>query len=287
MIVVGVDPAPRSGAVIAYLIRPDGLVFEAVSPDALADRLTGVLAAPGVGPRLICWEAPLTGPTVAPQLDAREGAYSRRPIEVAFSRSGLNPPSGISVLPYCLCPHWTISRAVLGHPRVSRYDVTAGLPHALVFDLPNPQAGSVVTEVHSAVAIWVALGMPDENLSYKGRNPALSPAELFERFKGSACVRSWRRALGQPVDSVLGGVDAWIGRHRGLGDDRLDAVVALLLGIVWLSDPELVGVFGDAFTGSFLLPRTKKLCARVRGWNREACPTAGRWSIPTPSLRGT
>ncbi len=123
MRVIGIDVAPAKGGHVCE----DGSPPQEKKPCEL-DRYLQELP----DDVLIAWDAPLTGP---PDPDAWTDCQdlTTRQIERFFGRGGPLPaPAGISVRSYCGCPHWTISRRLLGLPRVGPYDVEAELPFRLV-----------------------------------------------------------------------------------------------------------------------------------------------------------
>ena len=75
-------------------------------------------------PVLLCWDAPLTGPRSVEEAGSGDRDFSQRRLESFFRRkeTGFKTPRGISVREYSGCPHWTISRSVLGLPRVGPWD---------------------------------------------------------------------------------------------------------------------------------------------------------------------
>jgi hypothetical protein len=108
---------------------------------------------------LLCWDAPLTGPVDPDSSEWSAGDNSQRLIERFFSRQewGFKAPKGISILGYAGCPHWSITRNLLGLPRVGRWDKSWDeLPFELTSDDSAPiQPGHYVVEVHPALALWL------------------------------------------------------------------------------------------------------------------------------------
>lgn len=117
MRVIAIDPAPGKESTVfegtEYLQLSAQELREYV--DQLADAKESVL---------VCWDAPLTGPFDPASAGSYRFDFTKRPIERFFSlnETGFKTPKGISVLGYGACPHWTISRALLGLPRVGPYD---------------------------------------------------------------------------------------------------------------------------------------------------------------------
>ncbi len=198
---------------------------------------------------LVCWDAPLTGP---PSLavegsEASGSAFSQRPIESFFSRadSGFKAPPGISVRGYSGCPHWALSRSLLGLPRVGPFDASeASLPFGLLTTDTPPTAGRHVAEVHPAVAIWLWCRLGRES-------------EAGWKYKESDAVlrELWGCLLAIPsISSVFSEA-----REAPPSDDVFDARVAYLLGRLWLEGSRSVMLLGGANHGTFLLPRVAGL----------------------------
>lgn len=160
-IVVGIDPAPGKGATLAHAELVGSKVTNAVlepkplCAPALRERLR---AWRGTGHRLlVCWDAPLTGPThLDDQAGQATGDFTIRPIERILRSKDWKVP-GVSVQGYAGCTHWTVSRNVLGYPRVGRFDTPELDFDLLTSEHDQPGQHSVI-EVHPAVALlfWLA-----------------------------------------------------------------------------------------------------------------------------------
>ncbi len=220
---IGIDVAPAKG----------GHVYEHGATPRLmkpADLDSYLCALPG--DVLVAWDAPLTGPPdPATWTGGRD--LTTRPIESFFTRHGrYKAPPGISVRSYCGCPHWTISRRLLGLPRIGRYDKTE-LPFRLVTDDLPPRYGRHVVEVHPAVALWLWCKEDGYNGPWK--------------YKGDAKAKVCRTALCVRM-SMRMGKDL-----TGISDDELDSMVAWYLAHCWVNR-QGVRLLGNERTGSFLLP---------------------------------
>ena len=151
MRVVGIDPAPTKGLD----------VFDGSDRHVAVDGARSFVGSLCTGQSvLVCWDAPLTGPPTAAVYggEGSGSAFSQRPIESFFSKAGtgFKTPSGIAVRGCCGCPHWALSRALLGLPRVRPFDAAQEmLPLTLVITDAPPTTGFHVVEVHPAVAIWL------------------------------------------------------------------------------------------------------------------------------------
>lgn len=238
MRVIGIDPAPTKGVSVF-----DGADCQIRLEDSAA--FVGQLS--GDDDCLICWDAPLTGPpsSVLAGAAASGAAFSQRPIESFFSRAatGFKTPQGISVQGYSGCPHWALTRSLLGLPRVGKFDApVASLPFLpLMRDEQRPARGRCVVEVHPAVALWLwCRDARDETASWqykKDRALLLRLWELLLHLPAVAAVLSTVRATAPSCD------------------DQLDARVAYALGRLWLDNPASVVLLGDADSGTFLVPR--------------------------------
>lgn len=115
MQVVAIDPAPAK----ASTLYCGGQRFKSVQACDMESTLDSLKR-----PVLLCWDAPLTGPKNPANAGQAKRDFSQRCVESFFSRNGtgFNTPKGISVRPYSGCPHWTITRSVLGLPRVGPHD---------------------------------------------------------------------------------------------------------------------------------------------------------------------
>ena len=237
MKVCGIDPAPKKGLTVF-----DGS-DHAIALEDSAAFMAGLAREDDL---LVSWDAPLTGPpsSVVGGSAARGAAFTQRPIESFFSRAatGFKTPKGISVQGYSGCPHWTITRNLLGLPRVGRFDAPdESLPFRLLAEpSQRPAHGRRVVEVHPAVALW---------LWCRERR---DPKTCWRYKKDHAVLRElWQRLLKVPgVAGVLSKVQA----ATPTSDDQLDARVAYALGRLWLDDPASVVLLGDADTGAFLIP---------------------------------
>jgi len=238
MRVVGIDPAPKKGLSVFDGEDHSIPVEEAVS------FISRLRAAGGV---LVTWDAPLSGPPtpVLAGAAASGSAYSQRAIESFFSRAatGFKTPAGISVQGYAGCQHWTISRSLVGLPRVGIYDADAGqLPFRLASDdAKRPSRGRHIVEVHPALAIWLwcrCKREADASCFYK-----TDPDVLTDVWESLLRVRLMRSVLSRVRDVPP------------TCDDELDARVAYALGRLWLDHPESVVLLGSADAGAFLVPR--------------------------------
>lgn len=253
MQVIGIDPAPTKG--LDVFDGRDHRFPLAEGHRFIVDLRKGENV-------LICWDAPLTGPGSAVLVGGEPSgsAFSQRPIEQFFSRHrhGFKVPSGISVLGYSGCSHWTISRSFLGYPRVGPYDAPEDvLPFRLLITNSAPQRGRWVVEVHPAVAIWLwcrEMRGPDADWKYKGH--------------ASLVTEIWEHLIAVPAFAKI-----FIGNARvaPVSDDQLDARVAYALGRLWLEASDEVVLLGDLNAGTFLIPRVEGLVEAFDAFIEETC----------------
>ena len=252
MRVVAIDPAPGSKGSTMYSGGDD---FPQIAGEKMRRVLDGERKR---GPVLLCWDAPLTGPRDPENAD-RPGDFIQRRLDKFFVQQkwGFRTPPGIAVLPYASCWHWTISRSVLGLPRVGRYDADFdSLPFRLLPD-ENGEGGSAelarmdrscIVEIHPAVAAWLWCKEEwgdsghDGAWRYKGRKKV--PKLRCEMWK----VIRRKCKIGESLPQTLA------------NDDQFDAIIGYILGVKWLRGDDDVVLLGDRENGSMLLPRTKGLC---------------------------
>lgn len=229
--VVGVDPSPGKLSTLF-----DGEEFRRFDAKGLSDYLDQLDAK-----TLVCWDSPLTGPANPDVVIGHYGRtrpYTQRHIEQFFStNNGIKAPRGISVLPYSGCSHWTLSRALLGLPRVGKWDQPLqNLPFELVErndakerDWTRPK----VVEVHPALALFI------------WSNKKSPKNSSWEYKKNSEVFKDVRKTFLNSVEPLKMPVPQ--------DDDQLDALVAYVLGNRWL-DGNGVVLLGNKDTGHFLIP---------------------------------
>jgi len=245
--VLAIDPAPGKPSTVF-----DGRGFSKRNGDELRELLND----PGsrTAGTLVCWDAPLTGPA-SPASAGKHPDFTQRLIEKFFSTAmmGFKAPKGIAVMPYCQCPHWTISRSLLGLPRTGPYDHDY---HELPFHLlPGPNGERVgrasIIEIHPGVAAWLWC-----------RDDMEGPWE-YKKDPRIRC-KMW---------SILreGKGFSWGDRPQPENDDQFDVAVGYILGSLYvdqLAGARKVGQgvvsLGDRSTGSFLLPAVPGL---KRSWS--------------------
>ena len=235
--VVGIDPSPGKGSTVfdgeSFITSSDKRTY--LEANELFDYLDQLGSQ-----TLVCWDAPLTGPAKPDEVMSREGKqrpYTQRIIEQFFSSNeGIKAPKGISVLPYSGCPHWTLSRALLGLPRVGKWDCPLqNLPFELVEEddaKKRDWTKRKVVEVHPALALFLWSKRSQEKSSWEYKKFD----EVFEEVK----------------IEFLSAVKP-LGVRKPKNNDELDALVAYVLGKRWL-DGNTVALLGDENTGHFLTP---------------------------------
>lgn len=238
--VIGIDPSPGKGSTVfdgeSFITSSDKSIY--LEANELRDYLYQL-----VPQTLVCWDAPLTGPANPDEVMFRDGKqrpYTQRCIEQFFSSNkGIKTPKGISVLPYSGCPHWTLSRALLGLPRVGKWDFPLqDLPFELVEDDGTKKRDWTrrkVVEVHPAIALFLWSKRENANWEYK------KVPSIFVDVK----------------TEFLRSVDSSIQIPKCDTDDQLDALVAYVLGRHWL-DGNGVVLLGNKDTGHFLTPSASR-----------------------------
>lgn len=236
MRIVSIDPAPAKKTTLY-----DG-EFRELAPLELVDEVSRASTS---GNCLICWDAPLTGPRDAQRPGTSEKDFSQRTIERFFTQkaNGYRVPPGVSVLPYAGCPHWAVSRAALGLPRVGPWDLPESeLPLTPIFEGTAPtERGAYVVEIHPAVALWLwfrDLGI--DSWKYKREPAALS-----------ACCNAFL--------SAYPGV-----AREPRSDDELDALVGYTLAKNWVEGDGSVVLLGSREWGSFLVPNVDGIVQKFR-----------------------
>ena len=254
MRVIAIDPAPGKESTVfegtEYLQLSAQELRKYV--DQLADAKDSVL---------VCWDAPLTGPFNPASAGSYRFDFTKRPIERFFSldETGFKTPKGISVLGYGACPHWTISRALLGLPRVGPYDRPENkLPLKLVTNSGvQLRSRKSVVEIHPGLAAWLWCRSDrgaDANWVYKGNKGGKIREELWE----IVLERSG-------FDDVL--------PHPST-DDEFDAAIGYVLGKLFIQDgessPTRSLILGDSECGTFLLPKVSGLADSWIRWKDTA-----------------
>ena len=247
MNVVSIDPAPAKNAV----------VFDGEMRSIPAWQLPAYCQTLSRQPdTLLCWDAPLTGPSFNQEPGGRTGSFSQRQIEQFFSRTetGFKIPPGISVLPYSGCPHWAITRASIGLPICGRFDQDINeLPFRLTTETEDVQPGTTrVIETHPAVAIWLWCrnldDADDRPWVYKGRKPSRTILEIWTALSGV-----WAETHVPQVLKVIDKIEP------PANDDQLDAIVGWVLGVLLVAKHPSVNILGTFATGAIALPTDDEL----------------------------
>lgn len=264
-IFIGIDPAPSNkGHAVVKIEKGECTIGEENLNHSQLRKQIGEWA--NKSHILIGWDAPLTGPRGPDDKNAGEndGDFTERDIEKCWKPSQFHPPKGISVQGYAGCQHWTITRNLLGLPRVGPYDKEE-IPFRLLtsnegcgdYSKPN------VVEVHPALAMW---------LWVKGE----APKDFDYRYKGkptrelrSSKIRENREKLVDRLFQVwesmpIGKKELWKSLQEKKEicqkcPDIFDALVAAVLVYLWANEPSSVTLLGDAAKGCFLLPNSGDL----------------------------
>ena len=257
MKVISVDVAPGKPSTVF-----DGCEFKDLDAHALRDYLKEH-EKPGT---LVCWDAPLTGPR-NPDDAGLPRDFTQRPIDGFFgSTQGRKTPKGISVLGYGGCPHWTITRSLIGLPRLGPFDAPywelpfylwPGAPSESDQHPPVDERPTVV-EIHPGLAAW--LWCCEE--SRKWKDPKV--ARIYKGKNG----RKLREEMWEIILSKASGL--WdYGCAPTETDDQFDAAVGYILGRALLEGENgtvRVASLGDRRMGSFLLPVVPGLESAWKQW---------------------
>ena len=254
--VIAIDPAPAKPSTVF-----DGARYLRMSAPELRDYVD-LIASGGPG-TLVCWDAPLTGPADTYRPGSNTHDFTKRRIERFFSMesAGFKTPKGISVLGYSACPHWTITRSLLGLPRMGSYDVPESqLPFALMTEPGRwDQLRPCVVEIHPALAAW--LWCREERQTgaswvYKG-----SKKPMYER----------RRVWSEMWDIIPRRTEFAAGLPCPETDDEFDAAVGYIVGAMIcqgrVDQRRRCTILGNARDGAFLLPSTPELVAAWNCWS--------------------
>ena len=255
--VIAIDPAPAKPSTVY-----DGKEYLSKNPEQLRKYINQIS---GEGPEtLVCWDAPLTGPTDPDCAGFIRYDFTKRLIERFFSveSTGFKTPKGISVLGYGACPHWTISRSLLGLPRVGSFDTPEGhLPFHLITGPGNrDRQRPGIVEIHPALAAWLWCRdkrARDANWVYKG-----SGAPKPER------MRVWKEMW----EIILQRANLPEDLRHPRTDDEFDAAVGYTLGALFIRDEAgrrepCVAILGNARDGAFLVPYERDLFSAWSNWS--------------------
>ena len=238
--VIGIDPAPSKESTIF-----DGNKFYQKGPEDIEKFLTSLLEKKP--PSLICWDAPLSA-HIAFDNENISSFYQRK-IEYFFNRkSGRKLPDGISVRGYAGCPHWAITKYMVGLPVISKWE-PSNLPFELIVEEDNNSGNTLnghhIVEVHPAVAIWCYCQRYSRRKKWNYKKDKRTLKEILDILKKNEVIHE------KIIHEIIS--------EDKLQDDRLDAYIAWKLGEEWISNKNKVRILGNHKTGSFLLPYEKRL----------------------------
>ncbi|MFW5983565.1 MAG: hypothetical protein ACOCQ4_03625 [bacterium] len=222
--VIGIDPAPRKESTVF-----DGKNYKNLKLEELQKYLEKLKST--VNEKiLICWDAPLMN-------EIKENSkelYYFRPIDIKLRniiyKKGvkIKNAEGASVMSFASCPHWTITRYLLGLPRFSKYDC-GNIPFNLI--TKNAEKSNIsksIVEVHPAVGIYAWLGK----------------LEKYKPNKSNVVKEIWNKL--KEKNNVFKDIDS------PKNDDELDAAIAYALGILWIQS-DVVKLEGSE-SGAMLIP---------------------------------
>lgn len=298
--VIGIDPAPSKKSTV-YSEKDGFKSFDANELKKYLQKLKDSEESV-----LICWDAPLTGPRNPDAEQILPGDYTQRQIESFFKRQqGMKTPTGISVLGYASCPHWAITRAMLGLPRVGCYDQRGNLPFQLLAldcerKVLDKLGEKCVVEVHPAVALWLwlkAISDIEDTFKEKGwmkkvKNKVNKVMDWTYKYDKKEHEELQREKITFFCKSLEGVIFNDIIKKSLIEaikkienpeelppnsklDDIFDAMLAWLLGKLWLVNGG-VTLLGSKETGAILLPYNINLTQR---W--EKFKSSGTTIIPT------
>lgn len=234
--VIGIDPA-SSASKGCYVFCPEKGLDESLQVPQLRERLHA-WSSENV---LVCWDAPLNGPPTPD--DADPGSLTQRRVETTLSALIKELP-GVTVRGYSGLTHWTVTRHLLGLPRVGPYDLPEqALPLKLVFKLGDlePNRGAVV-EVHPTPAAWYWMDQSKSTwLAYKGKG-------VSAEMKRERVASMWRQLVAHYASDVSDDL-----AMPSPSDDAFDARIAWLLGRAWLRGKG-VHMWGSREAGGMLMP---------------------------------
>lgn len=230
--VIGVDPAPVKDSTVFDGEKFQHLGFEElkVEIDRLAKLKEHVL---------ICWDAPLLNTTERKPPYFKEIEKTLKKLFYTGANKKKKGAEGVSVLPFGTCPHWTISRYILGLPRFSSYD-SEDVPFKLLeSDDEKCNIKHSVLEVHPAVGLYY---WSDKKLgAYKNSKP--------DKIKQVWDIVKEHPALIKQSNTEV----------NPKNDDELDALMAFMMGKLWVESDEWVKLYGNPEIGGMLLPRVNEI----------------------------
>ena len=256
MRVIAIDPAPGKRSTVF-----DGADFLQCTAAELREFVNEIASKKEAV--LVCWDAPLTGPFDPATAGSYRFDFTKRPIERFFSleETGFKTPKGISVLGYGACPHWTISRSIIGLPRVGPFDRQENkLPLKLVTAFSDKiRSRKSVAEIHPGLAAWLwcrGERGADASWVYKGSKDEMR--RVREEMWEIALERSgFEDELPHPKT-----------------DDEFDAAIGYILGKLFVSGgvkaPRRSLILGDSEYGAFLLPNIPGLADAWIRWKETA-----------------
>lgn len=251
--VIGIDPAP--GKPSTYFDDKTRKLEQLEFP-ALKERLNSLRNSKEK--ILICWDSPITMP-----LDKDNISLTDRLIE-SFLREMTKNVIGVSVRPYSGCPHWTISRHIIGLPIIGDYDKDV-IPFEIVRTVEKIKHS--IVEVHPAVAVYFWL---DKNFQqYKGGKPkGLNNDANWANIKRENARINWDNL--KKIECIKNIFDiSGIDEIEILTDDDLDTVVAYILGKLWTEKSECVEMLGNEKTGMMLMPKVGELFENFEKWQNK------------------
>lgn len=258
MRVIAIDPAPGKPSTVF-----DGAEHLQLTAVELREYVARISS--GKAPVLVCWDAPLTGPFELENAGSHQFDFTKRAIERFFSldETGFNSRNvqGISVQGYAGCQHWTISRSILGLPRVGPFDrQEKKLPLKLVTESGGKiRSSKSVVEIHPGLAAWL----------WCQRERGVNADWVYKGNKSS--MRKIRDEMWEIILDRSGFEDDL---PRPETDDEFDAAIGYILGKLFSLEgdegPRRSLILGDREHGAFLLPNVSGLADAWIRWKEAA-----------------
>lgn len=250
--ILGIDPKPSGKSHQVFASDQNGDFSRQLPEDLALQGLngSGKLDHEGLGKLLerieeskdrwlICWDAPLVeSETFEIQSSSTMREIERRARKWNGVQNKLKRHRGLSTQGFSGCSHWVVSQRLLGIPSIhsghkirKNFRLLQDMSHFHDWS-QNPSRKVAVAEVHPALSLAAWCDLKDVAL----------PPYKTQNF-GSA-VETLANELPELKE---------LGELSELNDDIVDAFVAWKMGRDLIKgDSE---IFGDASTGSFLLPK--------------------------------
>jgi len=219
---------------------------------------------------LLVWDAPLTGPndptTEGGGYNKWKHAFTMRLIEQRLKKllKEKKCEAGISVIDYHGCPHWAVTRHMVGLPVLGRFDYKIGeldyLPIYRSKDFTKNDKCKRIIETHPAVAMWGFLNgkLPEGCSDWKYKSGGREVAKKAREVLLTALCSKWSKTGGSQDNErnlrmiVNEKSDVF---KLAINDDNIfDALIAAVLGVLTVTNDKEVKLYGSQSAGAMLLP---------------------------------